>query len=110
MITPEQIQSALTRTSAILTQGWCQHDHAQTADGAWTWSGSPTAARWSLAGALNESLRELHLSMHYPRVMQTLREQLPPPHRDPEDWQDLPTTTLADVLALVERVKTEVAL
>lgn len=105
MITPEQLHTALTRTHAILTQGWCQHDYAQTAEGDWTLSDSPTAVRWSLAGALNESLRELQLSIHYSQVMQVLREQLPPPHRDPEDWQDLPTTTLADVLALVERAK-----
>lgn len=105
MITPAQLHAALTRTQAILTHGWCQGDFAQTAEGDWTWTNAPTATRWSLAGALNESLRELHLSIHYSQVMRVLREQLPPPHRDPEDWQDVPTTTLADVLALVERAK-----
>lgn len=95
--------SVLTRVHALLTQGWCQYDFAQQADGVGCFVGSSEACGWSLAGALCLSLHEHREAVRFPLVMEKLRCLLPPGQRDPEEWQDLPTTTQRDVLALVER-------
>ena len=103
MIPSSSLLLILTRTHALLTQGWCQHEYACRADGSGVTILSPDAARWSLAGALSMSLHEHQRGMQFPSLMGLLRPHLPAGQSDPETWQDLPTTTQADVLALVTR-------
>lgn len=103
----DTLTAIFERTSALLTQGWCQHDYAQRADGSWVTVLSPDACRWSLAGALSTSLHEHHLAIAFPQVWARLSRHLPSGHRDPEEWQDLAMTSQQDVLALVERARKE---
>lgn len=100
---PTILLSTLTRTYELVQRGWCQGDYAQDEDGRTAMPSSNTACRWSFSGALHRSLSEKQQGALFPQVYRVVCQLLPQGHADPEDYSDLPTTTQADVLALLGR-------
>ena len=103
MLDPTLLLSILTRTHALIAKGWCQGDYAQFADGTEAFVDNPEACRWSLIGALHVVLRKDSQSDLLPQVNGYLHRFLPTGINYAEDYSDLPTTTQADVLVLLER-------
>ena len=102
--------STLTRARDLIQQGWCQGDYAQYEDGSLASVGNPEACKWSITGATYTVLLECSRTDLLPRINGYLHGFLPLGINYPEDYNDLPTTTQADVLALLDRAIEEVKL
>ena len=100
---PIILLSALTRTHELVQRGWCQGDYAQLADGSFALTNDPAVCKWSVIGATYVALFDLNRTDLLPRVSGYLHNFLPPGINYPEDYNDLPTTTQADILALLNR-------
>ena len=100
---PTILLSILTSTHELVKRGWCQGDYAQDADGNSVSINNSAACKWSVIGATYTVLLECNRTDLLPRVNGHLHNFLPPSINYPEDYNDLPTTTQADILALLNR-------
>lgn len=91
-----------------IERGWCQGEYAMTADGLPVWAENPTAVCWCLRGAMIAAggnfgfpPRAAFQSGAWDFLMQAL------PEPNEMCWNDNPTTTKADVIAVLDEAYTK---
>ena len=109
MLKPEDELTVLEQTRALIDRGWCQIDYAQDEEENPLYVYSPPEPTyWSLAGALWDTAQRARIGQDYPILAGKLRAFLSDPRQELEDFNDLPTTTKQDVIALLDRVIADV--
>lgn len=90
----------LKAAKALLQCGWTQGVGARTSAGVAVGSHNPLATRFCALGAL---ARTTPSHAHYCTVRNVLEQHLPPGTPGVMSYNDVPTTTYADILALFDR-------
>ena len=91
--------------SSYLKRGWTQRAMARTASGRSTYSDNDDAACWCISGSINAARHHLgispedyvHLRNYVNRLLQARGQ-----HVSMDTWNDHPTRTANEVIALME--------
>ena len=105
MLDPQLLFAILTRTRDLIAQGYCKVWYAVDSNDQPTGVSSPDACRWCPEGAFFRACSEHQATLTYARLLRNLEKFIPAPNGGMclSTWSDLPTTTQADVLALLSR-------
>lgn len=95
----DTVKDVLIRARALIEQGWVQGHYALAADGREVYPGNKEAVCWCMYGALNAADPKRSLKSEY--VIDTLADHVP--NGMIADFNDKPTTTVADVLAVFDK-------
>jgi hypothetical protein len=105
------LTSLLTRARELIEKGYCKGLYAVNKKGRTVSVSSRAACAWCLEGAAYQAEIEHAVTRGHPQLIPLLESHLPQEHRGKtvSAWNDEPTTTQSDVLALLDRAIAGVA-